>query len=312
MAVELMMGYRAAAAENNLPARMEEAASAGLQSVEQLIRLLSQRQQQMDRSNSSNSCVNESSSKVESSDLDYGAVADVAVNKFKKMISLLDRSRTGHARFRRAPVAQRAADPVAQTSLRSEEKASAQSSLNGGPRAIPTSTSSQRLPPLPQHHHHHHHHSLPVHHKIVHSANTVLTKTAPKDSTATISFSGASSFVSGLSGETESVQPSMSSGFQFTLMSQSSGKPPLSTSLKRKCSSVDDSARCGGSSARCHCSKKRKSRVKRVVRIPAISLKMADIPPDEFSWRKYGQKPIKGSPHPRRPGVDKDLTFVDF
>lgn len=33
--------------------------------------------------------------------------------------------------------------------------------------------------------------------------------------------------------------------------------------------------------------------------MPAISNKLADIPPDEYSWRKYGQKPIKGSPHPR-------------
>ncbi|XP_059660393.1 probable WRKY transcription factor 21 [Cornus florida] len=69
---------------------------------------------------------------------------------------------------------------------------------------------------------------------------------------------------------------------------------------KLRCSGRGDdgSVKCG-SSGRCHCSKKRKHRVKRSVKVPAISSKLADIPPDEYTWRKYGQKPIKGSPHPR-------------
>ena len=76
---------------------VQEAAS-GLESVGKLIKLLSQQQQQQGQVEE-----NESSDdkKIE---MDCRAVADVAVTKFKKVISLLDRTRTGHARFRRAPV----------------------------------------------------------------------------------------------------------------------------------------------------------------------------------------------------------------
>ncbi|KAG5587449.1 hypothetical protein H5410_047883 [Solanum commersonii] len=76
------------------------------------------------------------------------------------------------------------------------------------------------------------------------------------------------------------------------------GSELISTQEKVLRKGEEGSVKCG-SSGRCHCSKKRKHRVKRSIKVPAISNKLADIPPDEYSWRKYGQKPIKGSPHPR-------------
>ncbi|XP_027361130.1 probable WRKY transcription factor 15 isoform X2 [Abrus precatorius] len=260
MAVELMMGYRNDSfAEENA---VQEAAS-GLESVEKLIRLLSQTQQQQ----------YQSPMEIET---DCRAVADVAVSKFKNVISLLGRTRTGHARFRRAPLP----PPTPQTQQPSSE-----------PRVY-HATPLQQIPP-------------PTLQPFI--LKNGLTET--KDSSKTIYFShssAASSFVSSLTGDTDVKQPCLSSpatAFQITNLSQvsSAGKPPLfSSSTKRKCSSENlGSAKCGSSSGRCHCSKKRKMRLKRVVRVPAISLKMADIPPDDYSWRKYGQKPIKGSPHPR-------------
>ncbi|CAN0918059.1 Probable WRKY transcription factor 15 [Linum grandiflorum] len=289
MAVELMMNY---GGNTNLVTQMEETAvqeaASGLESVNKLIRLLSQHQSTQDQSNSS-----PSSSAAVNMETDCRAVADAAVSKFRKVISLLGRTRTGHARFRRAPVSA----AVANLSQQSQNEVA--------PRQIPESkvyyaTPIQQIPPSPQDF------GLAV---VPLNNNGVERKDL---STATINFSsyssaGNTSFVSTLTGETESKQqPSSSSAaFQITNLSQSSSaRPPLSSSssMKRKCSSETmGSGKCasGGSSGRCHCSKKRKMRMKRVVRVPAISMKMADIPPDDYSWRKYGQKPIKGSPYPR-------------
>ncbi|GAB2298312.1 WRKY Transcription Factor [Dionaea muscipula] len=116
-------------------------------------------------------------------------------------------------------------------------------------------------------------------------------------SSCTPTMSSTRSFISSLSID-GSVANLDANGFNLIGAAYSTGH---NSSLDRKrCSGKGDdgSVKCG-SSVRCHCSKKRKHRVKRSIKVPAISNKVADIPADEYSWRKYGQKPIKGSPHPR-------------
>ncbi|XP_042426991.1 probable WRKY transcription factor 21 [Zingiber officinale] len=91
-------------------------------------------------------------------------------------------------------------------------------------------------------------------------------------------------------------------GNSFHLIGGPSSSDPvnLHPPPKRRCvcRAEDANGKCA-TSGRCHCSKRRKLRVKRTIKVPAVSNKLADIPPDDYSWRKYGQKPIKGSPHPR-------------
>ncbi|XP_022974392.1 probable WRKY transcription factor 11 [Cucurbita maxima] len=204
---------------------IQDAASASLQSMENLIRLLSKQQP---------------TQKI--ADLDCSQVTDFTVSKFKRFISLINR--TGHARFRRG--------------------SSSVSVLNS-------------LDPLP-------------------SSSTIDFLKSP-DSKAPTESTTTSSLMSTITGDGSVSNEKLGlSLFTPPPSAVSSGKPPLSA--KRKC---DDSSRfgCKINSKECHCTKRRKSGVKKTVRVPAISSKIAEIPSDEYSWRKYGQKPIKGSPYPR-------------
>ncbi|KAI5073667.1 hypothetical protein GOP47_0011680 [Adiantum capillus-veneris] len=71
---------------------------------------------------------------------------------------------------------------------------------------------------------------------------------------------------------------------------------------KRKLSSGDfDKSTSNYSPSKCHFAKRRTLRSQSVerVRVPARSAKMSEIPHDNYSWRKYGQKRIAASPYPR-------------
>lgn len=289
MAIDLMMEYT----NNTFATQLEESAASGLKSVEKLLTLLTRSHNRQGQS-----CQFLSSSEQQKflpageMEIDCRAATDVAVNKFKKVISLLDRTRTGHARFRRAPVPTKNLSPVQESN--SDEIVDTK---------VYCPTPIQQIPPTQIDFGY----VTPPENQMVIQKNGFVQGKESSGKTISFSYTPAvshgNSFASSLTGETDSRQLSSSSAFQITNLSQASsaGKPPLSScSLKRKCHSENGiSGQCGASSGRCHCSKKRKLRMKRVVRVPAISMKMADIPPDDYSWRKYGQKPIKGSPHPR-------------
>lgn len=214
MAVEFMTNYRNTTFVSQSEESAAAAAASGLQSVENLIRLFS------DAGKPKPAAVTENTT-------DYAAVADAAVSKFRKVISLLGRTRTGHARFRRAPV--------------TTSPASSSSSPNSGSTKIYCPTPIQQVP-------------LPDYHQEAADLKTISFSCSPVLSRANSSLTGGD--------ETECKHAPPQLAFQMIRnMSNSAGKPPLSSSssFKRKCASSENAAsgKCSGSSSRCQCSKRR-------------------------------------------------------
>ncbi|KAL4318315.1 hypothetical protein GQ457_18G000510 [Hibiscus cannabinus] len=235
---------------------IQEAASQGIKTMEHLIALISQQSNRAD-------CAN---------------VADLTVSKFKKVISLINR--TGHARFRRGPV--QSSSPSASLTDTNSHKVLTRAPATVNPALVeaPAVTHPQSL-------------TLDFTKPNLFSSNS---KSAELEFTKeSFSVSSSSSFMSSAITGDGSVSNGKQGSSQF-LTPVSAGKPPLSSvPLKKRCREHEHS-----DNVKCHCSsKRRKNRVKKVIRVAAISCKMADIPADEYSWRKYGQKPIKGSPYPR-------------
>jgi hypothetical protein len=252
MAVDLIgRGYpprSLAAEEQHEQLAFQEAAAAGLRSLELLVSSLSPR---ADRATP------------------LGEIADQAVSRFRRVISILDR--TGHARFRRGPVGGAAA-------------ALTSPSVSSPPPPMPVRAPAP--PPAS---------SL----QLASQKSLTLDFTKPSKAPAAVAAAAPSvTSTSFFSSVTAGGDGSVSKGRSQLV---SSGKPPLAAGTKRKqlpppCASGAHSDAGGG---RCHCSKKRKHRARYTMRVPAVSSRTADIPGDEYSWRKYGQKPIKGSPYPR-------------
>ncbi|XP_024959776.1 probable WRKY transcription factor 17 [Cynara cardunculus var. scolymus] len=131
-------------------------------------------------------------------------------------------------------------------------------------------------------------------------------------STSSRSTSSSSMVSSLLGGGSEG---SVSNGKQFSSLgivapapTFSSRKPPLPSTHRKRCSADRPTASLHGSGREnhsvsrsgCHCCKRRKIGSKREIRrVPIIGSKVTSIPADDYSWKKYGEKKIDGSPYPR-------------
>ncbi|KMZ73768.1 WRKY transcription factor 7 [Zostera marina] len=236
---------------------IQEEAKAGLRCMEHLILKMSSHQEQQSHHHHHQKQLQQLQQR-----LDCREITDFTVSKFRKVISILDR--TGHARFRRGPT------------------------VTGYHRIL---SNSNTIAPLS-------HHQDTVGSPTRQNQTLTLDFTKPCKETpkspAKIEFS-----LTGKLGTSFSMIPTKSDKIGVCVsVTTCAGKPPLSSTYKKRCHEHGPSD--GSSARRCHCSKKsKKNRVKKTIRVPAVSSRTADIPPDDYSWRKYGQKPIMSSPYPR-------------
>lgn len=204
---------------------------------------------------------------------------DVSSN-FKQAVSALKRS--GHARFRRGP----------------SPSASPSSSDPQAPSISLQSEGKQLKEPPPRE-------------STAGSEKCDLKRSVTDTSSSFLSIT--SSLVSSVAGG--SLEGSVSNGKQFSslgivapTLSFSSRKPPLPSSHRKRYSTDRPSGSLQGSEREynsvsrtgCHCCKRRKTGSKREVRkIPITGSKVESIPADDYSWKKYGEKKVDGSPFPR-------------
>nr|DAD45698.1 TPA_asm: hypothetical protein HUJ06_003928 [Nelumbo nucifera] len=213
---------------------IQEAASAGLKSMEHLIRLMSHQSPQHQKLNQ----------------LDCREITDFTVAKFKKVISLLNR--TGHARFRRGPPSSASTSfsvPQPQTTLNLPPTSAPAPHVQSQPQALTLDFTKPNLLNHPS--------SNPTDASTCQFSKESFSISPPMSSAN-------SSFMSSITTGDGSVSNGKqgSSLFATPTPAVSAGKPPLSSSYRKKCHGhghSDDISGKYSESGRCHCSKRRYS-----------------------------------------------------